>query len=70
MRQFQPYTINKCKCIELKCLFQGSPLRSNNNFIQYIYSFIPEKQPGGGGWSIQVLSLDSIYEDYQHLQCI
>lgn len=70
MRQFQPYTINKCKCIGYKCLFQGSPLRTNNNFVQYIYSFIPEKQPGGGGWSIQVLSLDSIYEDYQHLQCI
>lgn len=41
-----------------------------NNFVQYVYSIIPEKQPGGGGWSIQVLSLDSVFEDYQHLQCI
>lgn len=41
-----------------------------NNFVQYVYSIIPEKQPGGGGWSIQVLSLDSIFEDYEHLQCI
>nr|UYM03289.1 MAG: ORF1 [Anelloviridae sp.] len=70
LRQFQPSTINKCKCIGYKCLFQGSPQRTMNNFVQYIYSYIPEKQPGGGGWSIQVLSLDSIFEDYQHLQCI
>nr|UGV38358.1 MAG: ORF1 [TTV-like mini virus] len=70
VKQFQPTTINKCKCIGFKPLFQGSILRAMNNFIQYVYSIIPEKQPGGGGWSIQVLSLDSIFEDYQHLQCI
>nr|UGV37293.1 MAG: ORF1 [TTV-like mini virus] len=70
LRQFQPTAINKCKCIGYKCLLQGSILRASNNFVQYIYSFVPEKQPGGGGWSIQILSLDSVFEDYQHLQCI
>lgn len=51
-----------------KCLFQGGPDRTNNNYIQYVYSTIPEKQPGGGGWSLLVFSLDSLYEDYKHLE--
>nr|UGV36686.1 MAG: ORF1 [TTV-like mini virus] len=68
IKMFQPTTINSCKIIGYKCLLQGSILRCNNNFVQYIYSFIPDKQPGGGGWSIQVMSLDSLYEEYLHLQ--
>lgn len=68
LRQFQPYTIRKCKVKGYKCLFQGGPDRTNNNYIQYVYSFIPAKQPGGGGWSLLVFSLDSLYEDYNHLE--
>lgn len=70
LKQFQPYTVKKCKIIGEKCLFQGSPDRASNNYFQYVYSFIPEKQPGGGGWGLCVFSLDSLWEDYQHLENI
>lgn len=32
-----------------------------------MYSFTPINQPGGGGWSIMVFSLGSLYEDYDHM---
>lgn len=51
-------------------MFQGSPLRSSNNYVQYCYSYVPEFYPGGGGWSLLVHSLGSLYEDYQHLHNI
>lgn len=70
VKQFQPYTVQKCKVIGFKCLFQGSPLRANNNYFQYVYSYIPENQPGGGGWGLCVFSLDSLFEDYSHLENI
>lgn len=51
----------------MKCLFQGSALRKSNNYWQYPHTIIPEKFPGGGGWGLQVISLSSLWEDYQHL---
>nr|UGV38462.1 MAG: ORF1 [TTV-like mini virus] len=70
IKQFQPKSIKKCKVKGTKCLFQGSPLRSNNNFIQYIYSYTPEHQPGGGGWTLIIHSLETLYEDWLHLENI
>lgn len=70
LKQFQPYTIQRCKVIGFKCLFQGGPDRANNNYFQYVYSYIPENQPGGGGWGLCVFSLDSLFEDYSHLENI
>nr|UGV36436.1 MAG: ORF1 [TTV-like mini virus] len=68
LKQFQPSTINKCKIIGYKCLFQGSPLRTSKNYIQYVYSTVPPFWPGGGGWSLLVFSLESLYEDFLHIQ--
>nr|UGV39101.1 MAG: ORF1 [TTV-like mini virus] len=65
---FQPKSIKLCKIKGHKCLFQGSPLRSSHNYVQYIYSYVPEHEPGGGGWSLMVFSLDSLFEDYEHLE--
>nr|UGV36001.1 MAG: ORF1 [TTV-like mini virus] len=70
LKQFQPKTINKCKIIGYKCLFQGNILRANTNYIQYIYAYVPDFWPGGGGWSIMIFSLSSLFEDWQHLQNI
>nr|UGV39440.1 MAG: ORF1 [TTV-like mini virus] len=70
LSQFQPTTINKCKIIGYKCLLQGSPLNSSKNYIQYVYSMVPPHWPGGGGWSLIIFSLASLYEDYLHLQNI
>lgn len=70
VKQFQPYTVKRCKVVGYKCLFQGGPDRTSNNYFQYVYSYIPEKQPGGGGWGLCVFTLDSLYEDYTHLENI
>lgn len=67
---FQPKSIVKCKITGYKCLFQGSPHRKQHNYIQYIYSYAKPNMPAGGGWSLLVFSLDSMFEDFQHLQCI
>nr|UGV38004.1 MAG: ORF1 [TTV-like mini virus] len=70
VQQFQPKSIRKCKIVGTKCLFQGSTKRCNFNYLQYVYSKVPEKHPGGGGWGLMVFSLDSLYEDWLHLQNI
>nr|UGV34007.1 MAG: ORF1 [TTV-like mini virus] len=68
LKVFQPNTINKCKIKGYKCLFQGSTYRLSKNYIQSIYATNPESYPSGGGWSLLVFSLDSLYEDFQHLE--
>nr|UGV36017.1 MAG: ORF1 [TTV-like mini virus] len=70
IRMFQPKSINLCKIIGYKCLFQGSPFRKQHNWIQYIYSYATPKMVAGGGWSLQIFSLDSMFEDWQHLQSL
>nr|UGV34575.1 MAG: ORF1 [TTV-like mini virus] len=70
VRQFNPKSIRKCKIIGSKCLVQGSPLRMQHNYIQYAESHVPKFYPGGGGWSLMVFSLDSLYEDFNKLQNI
>nr|UGV37215.1 MAG: ORF1 [TTV-like mini virus] len=69
IKMFQPKNIVKCKITGYKCLFQGSPYRKQHNWIQYIYSYAKPEMVSGGGWSLLVFSLDSMFEDYQHLQC-
>lgn len=68
LKVFQPKSIRFCKIVGYKCLFQGSLKRSNHNYIQYIYSTVPPNYPGGGGWSLLVFNLSSLYEDFSHLQ--
>lgn len=67
LKVFQPKTIRLLKIKGFKCLFQGSIKRANNNYIQYIYDTVNDKRPGGGAWSLQVFSLASLYEEWQHL---
>lgn len=70
LKVFQPKTVNACKIKGYKCLFQGSVLRLSHNYIQGIYNQTPEPYPSGGGWSLLVYSLDSLFEDWQHLENI
>nr|UGV37928.1 MAG: ORF1 [TTV-like mini virus] len=69
-KQFQPKSIRRCTIIGSKCIFQGSPLRCHHNYEQYAHSMVPELHPGGGGWTIYVFSLDSLYDDYEKMQNI
>lgn len=68
IKQFNPKSRRKCKIIGTKCIIQGSPLRCHHNFIQYYNSKVPEKFPGGGGWSQLIFTLDSLYDDFLKLQ--
>nr|UGV38622.1 MAG: ORF1 [TTV-like mini virus] len=70
VKQFQPTAMQRCKIIGYKCLFQGSTKNLPTNYIQYIYSTVPPYWPGGGGWSIIVFSLTSLFEDWEHLENI
>nr|UGV39621.1 MAG: ORF1 [TTV-like mini virus] len=70
VKQFNPYKINKCKIVGYKCLFQGNKDRLSRNYIQYIYSVAPKHWPSGGGWSLIVFSLTSLFEDFEHLENI
>nr|UGV35343.1 MAG: ORF1 [TTV-like mini virus]UGV42211.1 MAG: ORF1 [TTV-like mini virus] len=70
VKEFQPTSINRCKVVGYKCLFQGSTSRLSTNYIQYIYATVPPFWPGGGGWSIMVFTLTSLFEDFEHLQNI
>nr|UGV39055.1 MAG: ORF1 [TTV-like mini virus] len=67
VKTFQPKTVRKCKVKGLKCLIQCGQTRDNNNYAQYIYSYTKANTGGGGGWSMMVFSLASLYEDHQHL---
>lgn len=68
LKQWQPASIKKCKIVGIKCLLQGNVLSAQHNYAQYIYSYVPPENPGGGGWSLMVFSLGSLFEDYDHLQ--
>lgn len=49
-------------------MFQGNKDRLSRNYIQYLYAIAPRFWPSGGGWSLIVFSLTSLFEDYEHLQ--
>nr|UGV36310.1 MAG: ORF1 [TTV-like mini virus] len=70
LKVFQPKTINRCKIVGFKPLFQGDSRRASFNYIQSIYAYVPDLYPGGGGWSLMIYTLDSLFEDYQHLENI
>lgn len=65
--QWQPRSIRKCRISGLLCLFQCNKYRIGNNYILYQNSIIPELTPGGGGFSIQQISLQSLYLEHQHV---
>lgn len=44
-------------------LFQFGQGRVGNNYTMYRNSFVPDHEPGGGGFSVQQISLASLYTD-------
>nr|UGV33870.1 MAG: ORF1 [TTV-like mini virus] len=61
LKEYQPKSIRNCKCKGFLCLLQTGIQRLTNNFDMYEESYIPERLPGGGGFSIKNLSLYSLY---------
>nr|UGV34486.1 MAG: ORF1 [TTV-like mini virus] len=66
INEYQPKSIRKCKIKGLLCLFQTSIERICYNFDMYEESIVPDRLPGGGGFSIKNLSLQSLYLENTH----
>nr|UGV39394.1 MAG: ORF1 [TTV-like mini virus] len=64
IQQWQPTSIKKCKIQGYLCMFQAGPGRYSNNYALWKESFFPQHYPGGGGWSIQQLSLGILYKEH------
>uniref|UniRef100_A0AAU7SSP2 Capsid protein n=1 Tax=Betatorquevirus 009A TaxID=3163410 RepID=A0AAU7SSP2_9VIRU len=64
--EWQPTTIKKCTVKGILCLFQCGINRIHHNWGQYQESYVPVKEPGGGGWSALVINLGALYQEYQH----
>lgn len=62
--EWQPKSIRKCKVKGMLCLFETTLSRASYNYDMYEESFVPEKLPGGGGFSIKNLSLYSLYQEH------
>nr|UGV36990.1 MAG: ORF1 [TTV-like mini virus] len=63
IQQFQPKKIRRCKITGYLPLFQFGRGRVGNNYVMYRDSFVPDHEPGGGGFSVQQISLSSLYTD-------
>nr|UGV34901.1 MAG: ORF1 [TTV-like mini virus] len=61
LTQYQPMSIKKCRIEGYLCLFQAGFGRYSNNYTLWKETIFPPKYPGGGGWSIQKLSLGNLY---------
>nr|UGV35250.1 MAG: ORF1 [TTV-like mini virus] len=64
IRQWQPTSIKKCKIQGYLCMFQAGPGRYGNNYALWKESFFPQHYPGGGGWSIQQISLGILFKEH------
>lgn len=65
LNQWQPSSIKKCRISGYLCLFQAGPGRYGNNYALWKESFFPQHYPGGGGWSIQQLSLGNLFTQHK-----
>nr|UGV33979.1 MAG: ORF1 [TTV-like mini virus] len=65
--QWQPVRIRNCRIQGMFPLFQAGWGRYSNDYEMYKNSYVPEYQPGGGGWSIFQISLNTLYEQHKQL---
>nr|UGV38947.1 MAG: ORF1 [TTV-like mini virus] len=68
LKQWQPMKIRKCKIRGIIELFECTYGHVSNNFVPYKESYVPEHQPGGGGWGIQQFTLGNLY--VQNVYCM
>nr|UGV34961.1 MAG: ORF1 [TTV-like mini virus] len=67
LKQWQPKKILKCHIKGYKTLFMAGPFRANNNYAQYQDSIVEQHLPSGGGWSLQIFTLDALWEEHQKI---
>lgn len=58
-------TIRKCRIEGYLPLFQAGYGRYSNQYTLWKETIFPPKYPGGGGWSIQRLSLANLYSQHK-----
>nr|UGV34124.1 MAG: ORF1 [TTV-like mini virus] len=61
LKVWQPEKIRKCRIKGILELIECGDGRLSNNFTMYKESYVPPHEPGGGGWSIQQLTLGNLY---------
>nr|UGV35740.1 MAG: ORF1 [TTV-like mini virus] len=66
LTQWQPSYIRKCRISGFLELFEAGQGRFGNNFAAYKESFTPHNTPGGGGWSIQEITLSNLFTQNQY----
>nr|UGV38262.1 MAG: ORF1 [TTV-like mini virus] len=69
LKEFQPRKINKCKIKGIITTFQCGPHRIHREWTNYMTSFYPPVNEGGGGWSQIKFSLEGLYEQHELLHC-
>nr|UGV38727.1 MAG: ORF1 [TTV-like mini virus] len=69
LKEFQPKKINKCKIKGIITTFQCGPHRIHREWTNYMTSFYPPVNEGGGGWSQIKFSLEGLYEQHELLHC-
>nr|UGV39042.1 MAG: ORF1 [TTV-like mini virus] len=65
LQQWQPTSIKKCKIEGYLPLFQAGQGRYTNNYALWKESNFPPHYPGGGGWSIQQLTLGNLFQQHK-----
>lgn len=65
--EWQPSYINRCHIRGWLELFEAGHGRFGNNFTNYKETYTPHNTPGGGGWSLQELTLSNLFTQNQQL---
>nr|UGV39315.1 MAG: ORF1 [TTV-like mini virus] len=68
VKEWQPKFIKTCLIKGQLCLFQCGAGRTHHNWSQYTKSYVPISEPGGGGWSAIVISLNALWDEFQCLR--
>lgn len=64
VKEWQPKKIRNCRIKGDLCLFACGQQRVPHNFTLYSESIVPEKEPGGGAWSIMQLTLRALWDEF------
>nr|UHK07089.1 MAG: ORF1 [Torque teno midi virus] len=65
VRQWQPDSITLCKIKGLQTLILGAEGKQRVCYTNVIQEWTPPRNPGGGGFAVQVYSLGYLYEQYK-----
>nr|UGV34398.1 MAG: ORF1 [TTV-like mini virus] len=65
LNQWQPSTIRNCSIKGTLPLLLCGQGRIAHNFTMWAESYVPESEPGGGGWSYIQITLRALWDEYR-----